>query len=599
MADQTLQGSYYDPNGVYHDAIYGSQPKVGEQAGDTFNPFARATAASSNPVQPTGGNSNNTGVTTGGTVTVDGKPIGSGSSNTSQSSPPDANTENQNYVNSYNNNPYTQAVNDAQQNVLNIGNGVFKLNPDEQAQIDAMNLNYDKMKQTQLVANKNFEGGTDILAIASGRNRYAPELALGEHTAAVQTGLDKLNTIDTQRMDAVSKLRYAFQNKDYDQAKQAYDMLQKSSEAFTKQIQDLHTSQVAFMKELSDQKAAADKVEYDRVTKPIQDLAASAAKNGASPEAVKAIGGAKDLADAMEKSVGYLNDPTSPAGMYSAYVLGSKAKGVNPMSAGDFLAAQKYADALATAKAHAAYSYTEAYNSAAGKLAADAKYASSDGNQQKLAKEYTANLIKELNSRTGDLGVQNAKVSQAIHLKALIDQNKTTDSKGNTKYNLTNQQLSELAIGAANLLAGSTGASEKTIESITSKTMKGDWAGALQYATGVPQKGSSDALIKVLDDTIARQGAVAEDLRDNYMAQFRASKPADLNDDLAKKIEGIQAFTSIKHPEKNVLQAEDQAKAKVIDAGNSNPKLQTQIQDKLHSGYSYSDLINNFPEWFK
>lgn len=316
-------------------------------------------------------------------------------------------------------------------------------------------------------------------------------------------------------------------------------------------------------------------------TTAMKDIATQAAKFGAPKDVLDAISKATNEADAISAAAGYLQDPTSTGGMYSTYLNQQKVQGKIPMSAGDFIANQKYADALAAAKADHTYDYQKAYNAEAGKNAADATYSGSDKGQQKLEKEYTANLIKELQSRTGDLGVQNAKVSQAIHLKSLIDQNTVTDKNGNKTYNITPQQQVELVMGLANLLAGSGGVSDTRVAELNAKTAAGDFKGAVQYITGIPQKGSTDAIIKNLSDTIDRQGTVAEDLRSQYLAQFRATKPTDLSDDRAAAVEHIQDFPSFKNPVQNIENAAAQAKGSVDTYTANNPKMVDKITQAM------------------
>lgn len=481
----------------------------------------------------------------------------------------------------------TSANDDLQTKLNNLGAGVVALTPDQQGMIDAMKATFKQAHDAQLLANKNYEGGVTQAGISSGLQRYSPVIAMGEVQAAINSGIAKVASLDAENAKTIGQMRLAYEQQNWDKAQKMFDMQQKLTEdknsAITKMLDDAQThldkvteaaTKAAQQKIENDRATAQDK--YNQVQKPINDVSAELAKNGAPKSVVDAAAKAGNLADAIAAGVGYFQDPTSLGGMYAAYSRSQTAAGKKTMAPAEFVAAQKYAEALATQKAQSAYSYSDAYNAAAGRLAAESKFASSSSGQQKLEKEYTSDLIKTLSSRSGDLGVQNAKVSQAIHLKNLIDQNSKTVN-GKTTYDLTPQQQSELAIGLANLLSGSSVAGEATISSVNTQTAAGDFAKAVQYVTGVPQKGNTDEVIQRLKDTIIQQGNQSEDLRDQYLQQFRATKPTDLSDDRAKVVEHILDFPSFKNPEKNVVAAANQAENNLKSYGETHPEKQAEI----------------------
>ncbi len=148
-----------------------------------------------------------------------------------------------------------------------------------------------------------------------------------------------------------------------------------------------------------------------------------------------------------------------------------------------------------------------------------------DKNQQKLETDYKNTLLKELSNRSGGLGLQDAKVNQAIHLKALLDQYKDPTTG---IYSVPKAQYAEIAMGMANLVSGSNVASDSAREEITQKTAKGDINGALTYILGTPFSGSTDAVFKNLADSIDRQGKVSEDLRNQYVQTLHGFVPTDL-----------------------------------------------------------------------
>lgn len=147
-----------------------------------------------------------------------------------------------------------------------------------------------------------------------------------------------------------------------------------------------------------------------------------------------------------------------------------------------------------------------------------------DAQQQKLEQQYRSLLSKELSNRSGGLGMQDAKVNQAIHLKALLDQYK--DANGN--YNVPASQYAELAMGLAALVSGTNAVSDSARDAITQRTLAGDFKGAITYITGTPIAGTTQDVIKNLADSIDRQGNVAEDLRDQYVKLIQGQAPTDL-----------------------------------------------------------------------
>lgn len=146
-------------------------------------------------------------------------------------------------------------------------------------------------------------------------------------------------------------------------------------------------------------------------------------------------------------------------------------------------------------------------------------------NQDKLEQQYRSILSKELSNRSGGLGLQDAKVNQAIHLKSLATQYK--DTSGN--YNVPKAQYAELVMGLANLLSPTGATSEGDRARLMSDTAKGDIKGAIQYITGTPQTGNTQAIIKNLVDSIDRQGTVAEDLRNQAVGFLQGLAPTELD----------------------------------------------------------------------
>lgn len=158
----------------------------------------------------------------------------------------------------------------------------------------------------------------------------------------------------------------------------------------------------------------------------------------------------------------------------------------------------------------------------------------SDKNQQKFEQQYRTVLTRGLSSRSGGLGLEDAKVQQANHLSAIFEQNydpKTGD------YNIPRVQLNELALGLARLTAPGGQAGEGMLKEFQQRTAKGDLAGALTYLTGQPIAANTQAITQMLKDSIERQGKTAETNREGEMAYLRGLAPTDLAEERRQQLE--------------------------------------------------------------
>jgi hypothetical protein len=100
--------------------------------------------------------------------------------------------------------------------------GTFPLTPDQQAQVNATQSQFNALKAQQEIANKNYEAGVTLAGIAAGRNRFAPEISLGEIQNAVSAGLQKVADLDIKAALAISDLRAGFQSQNFELINSAY-----------------------------------------------------------------------------------------------------------------------------------------------------------------------------------------------------------------------------------------------------------------------------------------------------------------------------------------------------------------------------------------
>lgn len=151
--------------------------------------------------------------------------------------------------------------------IQQIQNGTFPLTTDQQAQVNSLQAQFDQLKQQQALANQNYTGGVTNAGIASGRNRYAPEIELGNIQAAVSSGIAKIAAIDVQASSAISQLRQGFMSDNYELINSAYqaanqafsqksDTIQKMSENVRVATQDALTQH---QREIENQRAEDDR----------------------------------------------------------------------------------------------------------------------------------------------------------------------------------------------------------------------------------------------------------------------------------------------------------------------------------------------------
>lgn len=158
--------------------------------------------------------------------------------------------------------------------------------------------------------------------------------------------------------------------------------------------------------------------------------------------------------------------------------------------------------------------------------------------QDKLEQAARQGLLKAYQSRSGDIGTQNAKVTAAIAAQTAIDSYKQKDGT----YNIPPSALGDLVIKTATLLNGNGSVSNDQLSAITQATAKGQIGAALGYL-GINANGATQAVAQNLAKIIQTQGTVAEQSRDQELAGLEATSiPTDLDPDRTAAIE--QAFES-------------------------------------------------------
>lgn len=164
-------------------------------------------------------------------------------------------------------------------------------------------------------------------------------------------GVDRISQLESQKQQALASATTAYQNQKWDQYSKLVDIAQKSYDDQVSQLKDLQTASAAQSKALADAATKAQEDFYTQVTKPIQDVALEASKNGLTdPKTLAAIQNAPDLGTAISLAGDSLQSGTGIVGEYLFYKNQAKNAGQTPV---DFNTYQNI-DANRKAKATAA-----------------------------------------------------------------------------------------------------------------------------------------------------------------------------------------------------------------------------------------------------
>ncbi len=264
-----------------------------------------------------------------------------------------------------------QAVTDASTKfdkaITDIQSGAIPLNAGEKAQVDALNQQFQQLITDQAEQNQRDTEQQNMLDFREGRTQYMPGAHIKTISDLTTKGYAKISKLAVQQAGAVAELTQALKDNDIKHIKEAYDAVQEANKNRQTAIKETVT---AIQKKIDDAKAekiAADKVTYDTVTKPIEDLTKQVTTYNAPQSVINAVKNSKTVSEAMAAGAGYFQDPTSLGGQYASYVKAATAAGQTPISPEAFVNRQEYNKA-----------YNTALGTAAGKLAGGGDEENSD-----------------------------------------------------------------------------------------------------------------------------------------------------------------------------------------------------------------------------
>lgn len=228
--------------------------------------------------------------------------------------------------------------------ITGIQNGSIPLTPGEQAQVDGLKAQFQQLIDQQALTNKGASGLANVRGYQKGAAEYDPTFQAKTIGAIVSAGAAKIADLNTKMASAVAQLTQSFKDNDIAKIKDTWALYKDASKERTDALQKTIDDTQKAIKDAQDAKIAADKVQYDEVTKPIQDIATEAAKNGLTDaKLLQSIASAPDVTTAINLAGGYLQTATGDVGEYLAYSRLATSKGQVPISYMDYLSEKKTA----------------------------------------------------------------------------------------------------------------------------------------------------------------------------------------------------------------------------------------------------------------
>lgn len=266
-----------------------------------------------------------------------------------------------------------QAITDASNELQTLTNNLSKYTVSDaqlQGQITSITNLWDSRIAAMNTVNNSRLGNIDTTGIRLG-SQYAGGNGGtfgGIITEEERQGVARIADLEGQKQSAISAAQTAAATQNWTVYSKQVDLAEKAYQDKVTALKDLQTQTAAQNKVIADAIQKAKDDQYTQVTKPIQDIASEAAKNGADPKTIAAINGATDVQGAIAAAGGSLQTGTGQMGDYLQYKKDSLASGVTPTD----YTTWKAADDASQSKLKIAEAYGTAFATAKGKAAAEA-----------------------------------------------------------------------------------------------------------------------------------------------------------------------------------------------------------------------------------
>lgn len=462
-----------------------------------------------------------------------------------------------------------QTASEINNKIAQISLGNFVLSPAEQAQIDSVTAIWHEEIRKQEVANANTTGAMGVFQMLHGGAGQVD--TIGAIKGTIDQGIRIVGDLTNKMNNAILQMQDGFKTNDLNALNKAYNNYQQDQASRQASIKDMQDKVYQTQKAREQQEATAIEQTDTSIRRTILDAQAG----GATPQQIATMNNAlanHDYGSAILAGGDSLQKATGEAGQYYEYTKQAKAWNIaNPDKQIAIMSPTEHRDWVTNQAGKDAAAQERLARITSGQNIAEMN------RQDKLEQEFRTLLAKPSSVRSGDLGIQAQKVSQAIDLRTMMDQFK--DGKTGS-YDIPVTQYHELALGLAKLLSPTGQTGIELAKSLTQNSAQGDWAKFATYLTSNPVKGSSQQIFQVLRDSIDRQGAMSERLRDTQMTYLKNIGPTGL--DPRRKAELMKAILpSYVNPERNVSDAE------------SHPVVADQVQQQTKlANTSTTDLLS-------
>lgn len=125
------------------------------------------------------------------------------------------------------------------QDLEKLRNGTYPLTESQDAQLLAVKQSFDSLLAQQKVANENYTQGMTKAGINAGRNRYAPEVELGNIKSTVDSGLKEIADLNTKSITTLYQIKDAIQQENWKMMDAAYTKLDQFNQEKQKKFDDL------------------------------------------------------------------------------------------------------------------------------------------------------------------------------------------------------------------------------------------------------------------------------------------------------------------------------------------------------------------------
>jgi hypothetical protein len=137
--------------------------------------------------------------------------------------------------------------------ISQIENGTYPLTPAQQSQVDALNQQTQMLRQQQTIANSTYQNGVLLNEYLTGQAAPGEISGISDLTAAVSSGIQKIQDIDTKAAAALATMESGFESDNLKLVEQAYSDFSTYQASKEKTLNDMQSATVAAQQKLADQ----------------------------------------------------------------------------------------------------------------------------------------------------------------------------------------------------------------------------------------------------------------------------------------------------------------------------------------------------------